>query len=275
MSGPTGALKLALLVAPLALAGCEGERGPQFEREGPFAWTGTIAPGKSLRIRELQGGITVKPSADSQVRITTRVAWRRGDPAEDLRFSATPQDGDMLVCVLWSTSDTCTKETYNANIRRGRGTDAKVHFDVEVPEGVRLDLVTISGDIRSASSAPVLARTVNGDVIVVTAVGPVEAKTLNGSVDVRMSSLANTDTVKAETVNGSVYVYLPATVDAALDLSVVNGGVSTTYPIVRTDDGGRRHLRGRIGQGTHPVFAKTINGEVAVRALDAEGRAQP
>lgn len=275
MSGHNRRLLVALLAAPLALAGCDGERGPLMEREGPFAWNGPIAPGKTLRIRELQGAITVRPSADSIARITTRVTWRRGDPDADLRFSATPQDGDVLVCATWSASDTCTAENYNANIRRGRGTDAKVHFDVEVPAGVRLDLVNINGDITSASSAPVHARVVNGDVVVATAVGPVEAKSLNGSVDVRMASLTGSDSTTAETVNGSVYVYLPASVDATLDLSVVNGSVSAAFPVERAGEASRRRLRGRIGQGTHPVFAKTINGEVAVRALDAEGRARP
>ncbi len=176
---------------------------------------------------------------------------------------------------MWSTTDRCSKDDYQANIRVGRGTDAKVYFDVEVPAGVRLDLVSINGDIQSASSAPVIARTANGDVVVVTAVGPVEAKTANGSVDVRMASLTGTDTVKAETMNGNVYVYLPQAVDATLDLAVTNGSVSSDFTMAATETSDRRHLRGRIGQGTHAVVAKTLNGRVAVRPLDAEGRARP
>jgi hypothetical protein len=275
MARPARSLASVLVAAaPLLLAACDEPRGPLQSRSDVFAWTGHVAAGNTVRIRELQGAIDVTPSADSLVHITARVEWRRGDPGRDLSFTATPQDGDVLVCALWHGEGTCTKEQYNANIRLGRrgGTDAKVFFAVQVPAGVELDLVNINGDIRAASAAPVLARTVNGDVIVATAAGPVQAKTMNGSVDIRMASLSNGDSVKAETMNGSAFVYLPERLDAALDLSVTNGRASTDFPVTVQGETDRRHLRGTIGQGTHPVWIRSMNGEVALRMLDAAGR---
>lgn len=273
MSRTTRSLGSVLLAAPLLLAACDEERGPLQSRDDVFTWSGPLAPGKALRIRELQGAIEVSPSPDSVARISARVEWRRGDPARDLSFTATPLDGDLLVCALWNHEGTCTKEEYNARLRLGRsGSDAKVYFRVQVPAGVHLDLVNINGDIRAAGSAPVIARTVNGDVVVATAAGPVEGKTMNGSVDIRMSSLANTDSIKAETMNGSAFVYLPATVDATVDLSVGNGSAATDFPITSTGTADGRHLRGTIGRGTHPVRIRSVNGEVALRKLDPEGR---
>jgi DUF4097 and DUF4098 domain-containing protein YvlB len=189
-------------------------------------------------------------------------------------MSGSIQDGELLVCAMWGDDSRCTAGDYNANIRVGRGrTDAKVYFRVEAPRGVKVDAVVINGDIRVAASAPVHARSVNGDIVVATAVGPVEAKTMNGSVDIRMASLTGTDTVRAETMNGDALVYLPEAVDAAVELSVTNGGVSTDFPMTAPVAGGARRLNLRLGLGTHPVRAKTMNGEAALRRLDASGRA--
>lgn len=261
---------LAVAALPLFAAGCPDERGPKQVREGAFTWTGVVAAGKTVRVREFQGAIDVGPSADDTVRVSTRIEWTKGDPDEGLSFSGVTQDGDVLICAVWTGGD-CSKEAYNANIRVGRAgrgrTDAKVFFTIQVPAGVRLDLVNINGDITVAASAPVLARTVSGDIIVATAVGPVDAETVNGSVDIRMASLGDSGQVRAETVNGSSYIYLPEPVDAAVDLSVMNGSISSEFAIPVQGEASRRHLRGQLGAGTRPVVGKTMNGEVSLRRL--------
>jgi hypothetical protein len=265
----------ALAALPFVSGACKEDSGPVQTRENAFVWEGTIQPGKTIRVRELQGGIEVVPSTDDKVRVTARYEWRRGNPDEGLSLSASDADGDLLVCAVWGSGGSCTKEDYNANIRTGRGagrTDAKVFFRIEAPRGVKIDLVVISGDIQVAASAPVMARSVNGDVVVATAVGPVEAETMNGSVDIRMSSLTGTDTVKAETMNGDAFVYLPADIDASVEMEVMNGSVSSEFAAQATGEN-RKHVSVRLGQGTHAVRAKTLNGAVALRRLDASGRA--
>lgn len=273
-----GALRLLAVAAiPLFAAACPDEHGPLQVREGAFSWNGVVAAGKTVRVRELQGAIEVGPSADDTVRVTTRIEWRRGDPDEGLSFSGATEDGDLLICAVW-TGGNCSKEAYNANFRVGRGgsdrTDAKVFFRIEVPAGVKLDLVNINGDIKVAASAPVLARTVSGDVLVATAVGPVDAETVNGSVDIRMASFGDSGQVRAETVNGSSYIYLPDSVDAAVDLSVMNGSVSSEFAIPVQGEASRRRLSGQLGAGTRTVQGKTMNGEVALRRLPPAGSGQ-
>lgn len=270
-------LVLPLAALPLLAARCDRDSGPLQVRENAFVWQGVIASGKSIRVRELQGAIEVVPSADDTARVTARVEWRSGDPSTGLSLSGSSTDGDLLVCAIWGENGTCTAGDYNANIRVGRSgrgrTDAKVYFRVEAPRGVKIDLVVISGDIKVAASAPVMARSVNGDVVVATAVGPVEAETMNGSVDIRMSSLTGTDTVKAETMNGDAFVYLPTDIDAAVEISTTVGSVSTDFPVNTAMTDGTKRLSLRLGEGTHPVRARTVNGTVALRQLDASGRA--
>ncbi len=258
----------ALLLAALAAAACDSERGPLQVRENMFTWHGTMDSGTTLIVRELRGGIEVVPSSSDTVRVTTRTEWRRGDPESDLSFSASEDSSGVVLCAVWGTGS-CDREDYNANMGRG-STDAKVYFRIEVPQGVRLDLLSIDGDIRAAASAPVDAQVLNGDIIVATAVGPVQAETLNGDVDIRMSSLTGTDSVVAKTMNGDAFVYIPDGIDATLDMSTATGSATSAFAVRGTVESKR--VGGVLGAGTHPIHLRSINGDVALRRLDAEGR---
>ena len=265
-----------LCAATLLLAACGEDTGPLQTNDSAFAWHGVVPAGTTLHVRELQGSIDVVPSTSDTLRVTARTEWRRGDPAADLTFSASQDSAGVLVCAIWGEGQ-CNKESSNATVRFGRrfgghSTDAKVFFRVELPTGVLLDLVNINGDISAVASAPVRARTMNGSVRIVTAVGPVRAETMNGSVDVRMSSITGTDSVIAKTLNGDAFVYIPDGIDATLDMAVTNGSLSTEFPVGANGAVDQKHLRATLGMGTHPILIKSLNGEVALRRLDAEGK---
>lgn len=261
-----------LLAAALLLVGCDEEAsGPLQVRENAFVWSGTVAPGATVSVRDFRGDIDVRPSADDTVRVTARLEWRKGDPDKALHFSGALVGGDAVICAIWGDGR-CTREDYTANIKLGNDNDARVYFSVEVPAGVKLELSNISGNLSAVATAPVYAKTMNGDVRVATSVGPVRGETLNGSVDIRMSSLVGTDSVIAKTLNGEAFIYLPAVDDAVLDLSVGNGSVSSDFASgIATSPSGRK-IQGTIGAGSRVILAHALNGEVALRKLDAEGR---
>jgi len=121
------------------------------------------------------------------------------------------------------------------------------------------------------ATAPVFARTMNGDVRVATSVGPVQGETLNGSVDIRMSSLAGSDSVIAKTLNGEAFVYLPAVDDAVVDISVGNGSASSDFGTDGASARGRK-IQMTIGAGSRVILAHALNGAAALRKLDAEGK---
>lgn len=263
------------LILPAALLftlGCMGDAGPVQTRENAFTWQDSMPAGATLRVRDLNGAIEVTPSADGVARVSASISWRRGDPDESLHFSGVRDGTDAIICAVWGKG-TCDKANYSSSFNFSSGdTDARVHFKVEVPAGVKLELQGVNTDITAAASAPVEARTLNGDVTVVTSVGPVRGVTKNGSVDVRMSSLTGTDSVIAETLNGDAYVYLPDGVDALLDLAVTNGSVSSEFAVTVAGTPNRRSLRATLGAGTRTVKLRSINGSVALRRLDAAGK---
>lgn len=270
-----------LAAASLAVLACSfqigDDSGPLQTRDQAFAWSGVVRPGATVMIREMRGGIEVVPGKDDTVRISARTEWRSGDPDRTLQFSASQDSGGVLVCAVWGDGS-CTKDKYQTSVkfgRRERVTDAKVFFRVEVPAGVLLDLVTIDGDIVAAASAAVRARSMNGDVTVATAVGPVRGETMNGSVDIRMTTLSGSDSVIATTLNGDAYVFLPAILDAVVDMSVTSGSSTMEFPMTSTERSDPKHVQGVLGAGGRVVKIRSLNGAVALRRLDAEGRSYP
>jgi hypothetical protein len=227
----------------------------------------------------MRGDITVEPSPDDTLRVLGSLEWRGdGDPTRGLEISGRVEASDILVCAVWGRGS-CTPQRYDSEMKfsdRARGVSrASVNFRVQVPTGVRLNLVGVDGSITSASSAPVYARSVNGDVTVVTSRGPVQAETLNGDVDARMTTLINSDSVIVKTLNGNAWVFLPEQVGATVDLGVTSGNLDSDFPALAGMLGDRRGLQATLGDGRTPVRVRTLNGTAGLRRLDAAGRSYP
>lgn len=278
-----------LCVAVASLAACHSpdDLGPPRERAEVFSYALAMPAGNTFYLRDMSGSITVEPATDDTLRVVADLRWR-GDSTlpRDVTFKGTALADGALVCAIIGGAE-CSTENYGSNsdgsgfsLRRGRvklglggGSQAQVHFRVKVPTGVKLDLLMVDGDVLSASSAPVRARGVNGDIRIVTSVGPVVVKTVNGDVDARMSSLLGSDSVQVETVNGSAFLFLPETVSANVNVSSINGTLLTDFPGVPDRDRFAKQIVATLGSGTSPVRVRTINGDAQLRRLDAQGRA--
>jgi hypothetical protein len=266
---------LMLLAPALLLAACDmHEEGPSQTREGVFRYAVRLAPGSTVHVRTARGNITVEPSADDTVRVIGDVAWRGDrDPLRGVKISGVEIPSGALICAEWGERRSeCTADNYHADLSGPPGR-THVSFRIQVPTGVKLDLLGIDGDILSASSAPVIARSANGDVTVVTAVGPVQAQTLNGDVDVRMTTLAGADSVVVKTLNGEAWAFLPELVSASVDVQVTNGSLATDFAGLTAAAQSSKHLQARLGTGATPVLVKSFNGRAGIRRLDASGRA--
>lgn len=258
-----------------SLAACDiSDEAPTHTRENAFSYVAPLAAGSTLHLRTARGNITVEPSKDDTLRVWGDYAWRgSNEPANGVTVTGTTLPGGVLVCAEWGgRRSECTKDNYNADLS-GRAGKTRVNFRVQVPAGVKLDLLGIDGDILSASSAPVLARGVNGDVTVVTSVGPVRAETLNGDVDARMTTLAGSDSVIVKTLNGEAWAFLPELVSASVDVQVSNGSLATDFGALIQASQSTKHLRAVLGTGATPVHVKSFNGRAGLRKLDASGRA--
>jgi hypothetical protein len=282
--------RIILVLSAIALAACDvsDDERPRQYRNDVFVYSTTVPAGLPVYVRNLRGSITVEPSVDDSLRVAADLAWQ-GDaerPSE-IRFSGSASDKGVLICSIFGDAD-CSVDRYtgksDGGLRVGSGgarfslggkTNARVTFRIQVPAGVQLDLLGVDADIVSASTAPVRARTVNGDITVATAVGPVNIETVNGDIDARMTTLSGADSVIAKTLNGTVWVFLPETAGAFVNAATTNGELTTDFPLLTAPTGTRKKLEATLGAGGTPVYVRTLNGTVGIGRLDAEGRSYP
>lgn len=280
---------LLLASTALGLAACEAEVVDRTERRATdvFTFEAPLTAGKTVRLRNMTGSLDVVPSPDGVLRVAADLTWL-GDSARptNVSFSGTPTAEGVLICALFG-GGTCTEDDYETKsegsgfsigeggLRLGLGgrKRAAVHLRVQVPAGVRLDIVQVEGNATSASSAPVKIVGVNGNFTVVTSVGPIYAKMVNGSIDARMTTLAGADSVSVTTVNGDAFAFIPENASATVDVSTTNGTLLTDFPALASDNRLSKHITTTLGAGTTPIRVRTLNGGAQLRRLDAQGRA--
>ena len=244
----------------------DDDRGEQ-QSDKSFSWNGSIPSGRSIIIKNINGGIDVERSSGSRVEVTGEKKWRRGDPSM-VRIEQKRVGDDVLICALWNENSTCDEDGIhsNRNNKWNDRNDVSVHFVVRVPEGVRVDVATVNGGVEvSGVTTDVRANTVNGSINARSAGGPVRAKTVNGSINVSMGSIGSADDLEYETVNGAVTIELPSNFGAQLELSTVNGRVTTDFPITISGTLSPRRIRGTVGNGRTRLHASTVNGSVTLR----------
>jgi hypothetical protein len=255
-----------LLLAGLALPAA-GQ--PTQTAEG-FKWSGRIPVGGWIRVKNMNGGITVDQASGDQVEIVGTKRWRKGDPAV-VRFD-TKKFGsggeNVLVCALWGERSSCDERNYESHSDRStRNNDVSVEFQVRVPRGVKVAVETVNGAVSVAgATSEVDASTVNGEVDVSTTGGPVNATNVNGNVRARMGRVDPDANMKFETVNGSVIVDFTGDFGGDVDLETVNGSLFTNFEMTVSGRLDPKHLRAHIGKPGGPrLKLETVNGNVELR----------
>lgn len=267
-----------LAIGSLSAAACvvDAHRGPEQDDPAAFAWTGALKAPATVFVKNTNGSVEVRPATDGNVRVTADVHWRRGNPKKDIRFVAVPTADGVTICAIWGDGK-CSESDYEAKSSGllvspplANGTDANVAFTVYVPTGVKVNALTINGSIGVAATAPVKARTVNGTIKVATSVGPVDAETVVGNVDVRMTTLAGDGPVRAIAVTGSASAYLPEKFDGTVEMASVMGSVASDFPGT-TENGGAKKFTATVGNGSRTVDIKTVTGSASLHRLKADG----
>jgi hypothetical protein len=264
-------LRTAILLATIALpAAGQSRQGDNFN------WSGRVQAGRWVRVRNLNGSITVGQATGDNVEVTATKRYRRGDPnfvrIETKKFGA--GDENVLICALWGENSSCDEHSYQTrgdrrDRDRGRdnNNDVVVEFRVLVPKGVKVGVNTINGAVTvDGVTAQVDAGTINGDVDVSTAGGPVNASSINGDVRARLGRLDSDASMHFTTITGNVIVEFGGDFGADVDLQTVNGSLNTNFEMTITGRLDPKHLRTHIGKPGGPrIRLETVNGSVELR----------
>jgi hypothetical protein len=258
------------IVAPLILATALLGPVPAAAQSPPpdFRWHGRLAAGKRVEVKGVNGDVRAIFTTGAEVEVTAARHARRSDP-DDVKIEVIEHEGGVTICAVYPTPRRARQEnkcevggSWHSSTEDN---DVTVDFEVRIPAGVAFGGQTVNGEMSATGlKADVKASTVNGSVRVTTT-GLAEASTVNGSVYVEMGRADWTDELEFTTVNGTVTLVLPAQLNTEVRASTVNGDLVTDYPLTVTGRFGRHRMRGTIGSGGRSLSLSTVNGEIRLR----------
>ena len=228
-------------------------------------WKGTVAAGKSIEIKGINGDVRATAGSGSEVVVTAVKKGRKSDPST-VSIEVVNSAAGVTICAVYPSGGKRANSCGAGDDGHmdTKDNDVSVSFSVQVPAGVRFVGSTVNGSVsteRLGSDADV--STVNGDVRVVAA-GIVRASTVNGSVDVSMGKADWTGKVELSTVNGSIRATLPANFSAVVNGSTVNGSIESEFPLTVQGKFGPRNVHGTIGAGGRTLDLETVNGSITL-----------
>jgi hypothetical protein len=270
---------MAIITMALVLAASSG--GAQEPVDEPtFDWTGTVAPGATVRLDVGDGEIRVTPSADHQM--TVHGQRRHGG----LVFQAVTEGNNVTICVFRRGSR-CAIDGVHGHFHIAVQVgihQSSADLTVALPPGATLIAHTSDGgidvrgagagvtaesgdgDIRIAESSgavrahtsdgkiridtilgSVWARSGDGRVFVSNATGSVEASTADGDVEVRLAAVDTAQRIKVHTGSGTVTVYLPASFAGDVDAHTSDGKIDSEMLLPISGRLDPRHVRATLG----------------------------
>src|SRR6058998_2335411 len=217
-----------------------------------FSWHGRIATGKRLEVKGVNGDVRAVLASGAEAVVNARKHARRSDP-DEVEIKVVESDQGITICAVYPTpprarqENTCEPgDSWHSNTENN---DVVVDFEVQVPAGVEFNGKTVNGEMSAEGlKGDARVSTVNGSVRVSTT-GLAEASTVNGSVYAEMGRANWNDELEFSTVNGGITLILPGKLDTELRASTVNGEIDSDYPLMITGKFGPRRLRGTIGAG--------------------------
>ena len=276
-------ITIAALCASAASTGLAQTRST----DDSFNWTGRVAAGGTLRVKNLAGRITVERASGSQVEVSGVKEWRNGDP-NDVRFDVVTEGNVVTVCAIWFEG-ACTEGQEKTGSRRDRddrdNNDVTVNFTVRLPAGVRIEASGVSADVHvTGATAGVSANSVSGDVVLADVAGDINLNSVSGDVQVRgattgsikansvsgdveivVDQLSGTGDLEFSTVSGDVEITLPASLDATVRMTTLSGDLTSDFPLTTQGERQRRNVEARIGAGGRLLRFNSVSGNVTLR----------
>lgn len=235
-----------------------------------WTWRKAVAPGRAVEIKGINGDVVATAATGNQVEVVAKKSARRSD-VDDVKIEVVEHAHGVTICAVYPTPrgkrpNEC--QPGNAGRSSNENNDVEVDFEVRVPRGVLFAGRTVNGSVRAIDmTADVKATTVNGSVRVRTT-GLAEATTVNGSVTVRMGRANWADDLAFSTVNGAILLEMPEELNAEVEASTVNGSLSSDWPMTVRGRWGPRRMNGKIGNGGRSLSLNTVNGDIELRRVN-------
>lgn len=212
----------------------------------------------SIYVDNTSGKINVIRSADTLGMITieaVKSAYVRVDdlekPIEDVNVKIDTSGSEVRI-------ETEVKSSHGL-FRKNNG--AEVDYDIKVPANLKVNVENVNGTITvTRIDNDINAKTVNGSINIFGCPGIVTVNGVNGKVTCNIDSL--TGGISVDVVNGSVNIGGLKNVDANVDASTVNGKVNFRDLPFANINSDKKSLTGTLGKGGNLIRVSTVNGSI-------------
>src|SRR5213592_5199264 len=195
-----------------------------------FNWHGRLAAGKRLEVRGINGDVRAVLASGAEAVVNARKHAHRSDP-DDVEIRVVESENGVTICAVYPTPPRAREENncepgerWHSNTENN---DVVVDFEVQVPAGVEFNGKTVNGEMSAEGlRSDAHVSTVNGSVKVTTT-GLAEATTVNGSVYAQIGRADWSDDLEFSTVNGGITLILPGKLDTEVRASTVNGEIES------------------------------------------------
>jgi hypothetical protein len=258
---------------PLAEAKIADNVASAPDSDEAFRWQGRVQAGQTLEIKGVNGNVRAEGTSGNQVEVVASKQWGRSDP-KDVEIRVVEHAGGVTICAVYPSSD--AQQPNDCQPGRGgrmnvRDNDVSVDFTVKIPAGVRFSGRTVNGEVEAERiGSDVEVSTVNGSINV-SASGIAEASTVNGSIKAAMGNANWANELKFNTVNGSIILDFPSSLSTEMRAETLNGDISSDFPMnvqsAREDDrrGRPKRVQATIGGGGRSLSLKTVNGDIQIK----------
>src|SRR5688572_10872803 len=173
---------------------------PAMAQDETWKWSKALAAGKAIEIKGINGDVSATPATGNEVEVIAKKSGDRNDPAE-VKIEVVEHADGVTICAMYpQRGNQCLPRALGRS--ENRNNDVEVDFEVRVPRGVRFTGRTVNGSVRATGmTADVDASTVNGSVRVSTT-GLAQASSVNGSLTVCMGRTNWNNALEFKTVNG-------------------------------------------------------------------------
>jgi len=219
-----------------------------------------VDPGARLSLENINGDILIIGGSGDRVILVAHKKAGEQEYMDELKVLVDADEDYIRI-------ETKHPKSENRWFNWGNDGSGSVSYELEVPDGIRLDTIsTVNGDVNIiAVSGLVKAETVNGSLEATGLAGNVNLETVNGSVRAEFIELGSDQRVSAEAVNGKIVLVIPGNASARVNAETINGSIDADDFGLEPEKGFvGRDLSGEIGNGDARISLDTVNGSIQI-----------
>ena len=235
------------LMAAVFVVSAVAQVTQDFHRTVPLSATGRVS------LENINGNVTITGWERNEVQIDAVKKARDQQKLDEARIEVEASSDSVHIKTQYPQGHT------NNN-------PATVTYELHVPRMAHLDHVElVNGSLEvSQVNGEIDANLVNGKTDLRDLSGRLTISAVNGTITANFRTLDNVKEIHLKSVNGAVNLGLPASPNAEVSVSTVNGGITTDYPLQVKGKFMGHHLDGTLGSGGTHIEISNVNGSVRI-----------